>query len=327
MSQDELTSLYRWYPISIKEVNPSVEITWRFFGDHRFTEPFFGESYPPTQISARVDLRTNSTALTQFDTIDGVQPTAFIFHASRCGSTLVSQLLATLPQCIVISEAPAIDDALKLAHPSNPSDSDGGMELLKRVVRCFGQRRFQDEQHLFIKLDSWQITALPLLRHAFPTTPLVFIYRNPYEILASHRRQRGMQMVPGLLAPDLLGLENATINANDLDGYCLNVLTSFFRCARIYAQTHDLFLIHYSQLPDFVWTQFAQFFSIPLSLQDTQVMQDRATRHAKHPVAQFTPDGHAEDNQTDIISHSRLDNVYKDLEQLRRGQHWFWSSL
>jgi hypothetical protein len=327
MFENELTSLYRWYPIRIKEVNTAVEITWRFFDDHRFTEPFFGESYPPTQIRARADLRTNGTALTQFDTIDGVQPSAFIFHASRCGSTLVSQLLATLPQCIVISEAPAIDDALKLAHPFNPSDPDGGMELLKRVVHCFGQRRFPDEQHLFIKLDSWQITALPLIRHAFPTTPLVFIYRDPYEILASHRHQRGMQMVPGLLAPALLGLENVTTNANDLDGYCLNVLTSFFRCARIYAQTRDLFLIHYSQLPDFVWTQFAQFFSIPLSPQDTQLMQDRTTRHSKHPVAQFTTAGHAEDNQSDIIPHSQLDTFYQDLEQLRLNQYWFWSSL
>ena len=37
----------------------------------------------------------------------GIDPTGFIFHLARCGSTLVSQMLAALPEHIVLSEAPA----------------------------------------------------------------------------------------------------------------------------------------------------------------------------------------------------------------------------
>jgi len=35
----------------------------------------------------------------------GIAPDGFIFHVSRCGSTLVSQMLAALPDSIVLSEA------------------------------------------------------------------------------------------------------------------------------------------------------------------------------------------------------------------------------
>jgi len=134
--------------------------------------------------------------------------------------------------------------------------------MLKAIVRALGQRRCKDEQHLFVKLDSWHITHLPLIRQAFPETPLFFVYRHPSEILSSHRRQRGQQMVPGLLAPDLLGLDSQVVDPADLDGFCLRVLASFFRSARSHTASGDVVLINYSQLPALIYNQFARCFSI-----------------------------------------------------------------
>ena len=53
----------------------------------------------------------------------GLAPTGFVFHLSRCGSTLVSQMLAALPQNVVLSEAGPINDALR-AHLRAPGVTD-----------------------------------------------------------------------------------------------------------------------------------------------------------------------------------------------------------
>ena len=43
----------------------------------------------------------------------GLAPSLFLFHVSRCGSTLISQMLAALPQNVVISEAGPMDAILR----------------------------------------------------------------------------------------------------------------------------------------------------------------------------------------------------------------------
>ena len=129
----------------------------------------------------------------------GLAPSAFIFHASRCGSTLISQMLAQLDNHIVISEPPPLDALLRSdLPPSNvvppskgccpPMDSVGSVS----------------EQRLVIKLDAWNIGELPLLRECFPETPWLFLYRDPLEIAVSHLRRPGMHMVPGMIGASVL---------------------------------------------------------------------------------------------------------------------------
>lgn len=47
------------------------------------------------------------------------RPAGFIFHGSRCGSTLITQMLAALPQTIVLSEPPLVNEILT-AHWRDP---------------------------------------------------------------------------------------------------------------------------------------------------------------------------------------------------------------
>src|SRR6185295_1247617 len=96
--------LKSWLPVdaTIDEGRPAL--TWMDFSDAVLTEPFFHATVE--RLSANQKQRTRITeleALLQLEKIsDHLQPTAFIFHSSRCGSTLVANACRALDGSIVV---------------------------------------------------------------------------------------------------------------------------------------------------------------------------------------------------------------------------------
>src|ERR1700760_3519066 len=102
-----------WIPWKILEAEGEVLCGWLFLGDKRFTEPFFSDSlqhclvleenrFPHQYFSSFSQLQQWSQESSL------IEPAAFIFHVSRCGSILLSQLLSIDPQNIVLSEVPLL---------------------------------------------------------------------------------------------------------------------------------------------------------------------------------------------------------------------------
>lgn len=127
----------------------------------------------------------------------GLMPSVFIFHASRCGSTLLAQMLARLASHIVLSEPPPLDQLLR-AHYVSPLVGAAQRAAIDAMLAALGQRRDGRVFRLAVKLDAWNIHELPLLHRCFPDKPWLFLYRDPLEIAASHLQQPCMHMVPGL---------------------------------------------------------------------------------------------------------------------------------
>lgn len=92
-------------------------------------------------------------------------PDVFIFHVSLYGPTLLTQLLASLPQATVMSEPSIIDSLLRMHHDHGGSDT---VTLLRQAMLAMGQRRTGAEDTSVIKFDCWRIHSLRLLRQAFP---------------------------------------------------------------------------------------------------------------------------------------------------------------
>ncbi len=153
----DLPSLAGWFPVTLSHQAPRPMLWWRFMGGRRFTEAFFEDSLALQPSAERQVCRTALTVLD--DPVHGfghsVPPTAFIFHVSRCGSTLLTQLLAAEAGCIVLSEPPVLDAFLRLHH-ARPEHS-GGARMLRQLVAALAQRRQPAEQHCVVKLDSWHI--------------------------------------------------------------------------------------------------------------------------------------------------------------------------
>lgn len=305
--------LRHWFPLTAGIVDGEVTLAWRDMADIAFTDSFFENTLARQQRDARRVCHTPATALDQFNDVPA--PDAFVFHVSRCGSTLLTQLLASLPHCIVMSEPPIIDSVLRLHHDQGAPD--GTVALLRQVIRAMGQRRTGQEQHLVIKFDCWHIHSLELLRAAFPDTPCLFLYREPQAVLASHQRQRGPQMVPGLIHPALLPLPEHATAPGDLDAHAGLVLDSFYTAALAHAAAGRIRLVNYSQLPGLVFSDLLAGLKIACTPAQLEAMRQRSQFHSKYTGNAYRGDARPPQEERLAQLAAQIAPGYEALEQLR----------
>lgn len=327
-------SLRGWYPVAVSDA--PAGLWWRHLGGRPFSEPFFSDTLrhqPPAERLRRFSAWPAPAALPE-----ALAPAAFIFHVSRCGSTLLTQMLATLPSCVALSEPPVLDDFLRLRHAGMdaagvPDDAAGAGDVvrLRTLVHALGQRRDARQRHLVIKLDSWHLRDLPLFRAAFPHTPMLFLYREPLQVLASHRRQRGPQMLPGLIDAGWLGItfrgadedqdaDGASLAPADLDRYCVHVLRALMEAALAAdGAGQPLMLLNYQQLPQLPDGPLLARLGIHCGRTERLTMRRRADFHAKHG-APFTGDTATAERRgaaPEAALLDRLARLYAMLEQSR----------
>ncbi|HUR98109.1 MAG TPA: hypothetical protein VMZ26_08610 [Pyrinomonadaceae bacterium] len=310
-----------WVPtrVSWKDSTPSVE--WCYMGNERFTDPFFEDTIRRLMRVPFNLLFRRETSIEILGEVseqsEVVAPTGFIFHMSRCGSTLIAQMLAALRRNIVISEAPPVDSIIS----SNASDCDRG-RWLAWMIGTLGRQRNEGERNYFLKLDSWNILELDLIRRTFPAVPWIFLYRNPVEVIASHMRQRGLQMVPGGPMTSLLTDVNLT-QALEMraEEYCARVLARFCAFALQNARDQNAMLINYDQLPGAVTKEIAKHFRLSFTDAELAQMNDAAKLDAKTPKLFFEPD--SERKRTEASDAARraaaewVEPIYEQLENIR----------
>lgn len=220
------------------------------------------------------------------------------------------QLLACLPHCIALAEPPVLESCLQWLYSSAEPERNAQI-YLPLVLQALCQQRFSEEQASVIKLDSWHICDLPLLRAALPEAPFYFLYRTPAEILASHQKQIGPQMVPGLLDSERLGISSETAQSSTTS-WAEQVLHRYFHAAHAHAQAGQLHLLHYTELPHLLWQRLLMEWQIPASAKELAAMQARAGFDAKS-AQRFQ----ANTSATPTVS-ANLQAAYAALEALRQ---------
>lgn len=312
-----------WLPVHVSAVQGQAFVDWAYFGERGLTEPFFEESVRRAlrrPINKFVRFRTPLARLERCIAQRRVlPPTGFIFHMSRCGSTLVSQMLAADARNIVISEASPLDAVVRCdGIPVAPTGEAHG-EMLAAMICALGSKRSERQSRYFVKLDSWHALSLPLFRHVFPSVPWIFLYREPYEVLASQMAQRGIQTVPEYLPPALFGLtDEDTLPSEE---YCARVLGRTCQSMlQPYAKGGGL-LVNYCQLPEAVWSEILPHFGIDCDEKDRKTMNSVAHFDAKTPGLPFSVQDDRKRKQATSGLHAAADRhmgpVYRELESLR----------
>ena len=120
-----------------------------------------------------------------------ISPSMLVFHESRCGSTLVSNLLASfLPESSkVYSEAPAPLKALEACEFTTSCDFETQKKLIDDVFYMMGRtHRHNPEQYVFFKLQSKATRYIQVLEDALPhhDVPWMYIYRDNNHVMMSH---------------------------------------------------------------------------------------------------------------------------------------------
>lgn len=281
-----------WVPIRLYWQDQTPMIDWCYLNGARFTEPFFGET---VQRSLRSPFNLLFRHQTSVEVLldwqqrrPGLVPAGFIFHVSRCGSTLLAQMLAALPANIVISEAGVIDSIIRanLHHPATSETQR--IAWLRAVISALGQPRLS-EQRLFIKFDAWNVIDLALVRRAFPTVPWILLFRDPVEVLVSQMARRGSQMIPGVHDSSLYGMDPITALTVSPEEFCARVLGSVFEAALNHIADGGR-LINYHQLPNVLWEELVNFFGTSFSEGEIEGMRSASRADAKNPSAMFTSD-------------------------------------
>ena len=282
-----------WVPSAIRRTANGPMVDWCHLGDLRFTAPFFEQTIGSAMKHPFNLLFGHSTPLAvlaaEADKSPDLKLSGLIFHMSRCGSTVVSQMLAALPGNVVLSEPAPVDQILRLADRCTNAPDGELIQCLRGMMVALGRRRHQDERDLFIKLDAWHVLLLPLIRRAFPDVPWIFLYRDPLEVLASLSRSRPSQMF-GSTNPVLLGSDPAALSAMTFDEYSALALERYCGAA-IENHRNGGLLIEYRELPDAVCGKILDHFGMRCDADEVATMRAAAQFNAKHPKRRFEPDG------------------------------------
>ncbi len=313
--------LRHWLPYKLQRQPDALLCRWLYAGEKRFTEPFFdetiGKCLSHAYNSQRFRVVSDLAVLPGFGhQVESLAPAAFIFHISRCGSTLLSQVLSVSPATVVLSEVPFLDEMLHLPLRTGLPLPQAG-SLFTAAVALYGQKRFAQEQHLFIKTDSWHVLFWQQIRRLYPHVPFLLLYRRPDEVIRSHQHQRGMQAVPGLLEPVLFGLKKEAAVLLPPDIYTAIVLEKFFSAfLQVMQQDGNAVLANYNEGPQAIVAKLTAKAGVSFTAAEGQAMEQRAGFHAKHPGQAF-----AERQLSSTLPDLRQCFLfYEALERLRQAE-------
>jgi len=285
-----------WVPTGLIEIENEWRCQWQHLGGISFTAPFFHETLGQIKklpankhpIAACSDVEF---LVSEASKVDCVPPDAFIFHVSRCGSTLLSQILSIDPHNIVLSEVPLFDELLRLPYREATVGEDFAAGAFAAALRLMGRKRTGREQHLFVKTDCWHVFFYAAIRRLFPTTPILLLYRNPSEVLRSQQKIRGIQSLRDTLEPAVTGIPMEAFEAYDMDGYFSKllelILGSFADIARTDTNT---VLLNYAEGPMGMLQKLEQATGIRFSEEEQRAMEKRSLFSAKRPSEHFTPE-------------------------------------
>jgi hypothetical protein len=313
-----------WIPIRLHWTQQEAMVDWCYLGDESFTDPFFNQT---VERCLRLPFNLLFRQQTSMDLLGelserrpGLPPSGFIFHMSRCGSTLVAQILAATPGSIVISESPPVDSIVRARLRNSSLAEESQIRWLQWMLGALGQPRTGDEKYFFVKFDAWNVLDLSLIRRAFPNVPWIFLYRDPIEVLVSQLGHRGAHMVPGVIDPILFGMDMKTATSVCPEEYCARVLASI---CELGLQSHEDGgkLMNYSELPAAVWTTLPGFFGITFSEVEIERMRVASQPDAKNPSTVFAEDGtRKKEKATQLVRDAARKWLYPVYEQLEAAR-------
>lgn len=314
-----------WTPAEAHFRSHGCFLEWIYTGARSFSEPFFSETMraclkSPFAIAFRQESRLDGMDEAEL-AAQAIAPSGFIFHMSRCGSTLVAQMLASLPRALVISEPPPLDAILQ-AHLRLPElRLEEQMAWVRRVVLALGQPRTGSETHYFVKVDAWHVHRFELLRLAFPETPFLFLFRDPEQVLLSQAASPSILSLQGGIGDArVLGLEAADITRFRRDEWTAVVFARISEAALAWGRDANTLFVDYQDLPGAVYGPIASHFGLELDAQDLERMRACTRYNSKTgfawPGSEPPPTDAQRTQVVRELSASKLAGLYAGLREL-----------
>jgi hypothetical protein len=314
-----VASLDGWTPIRVHGTAAEPLVDWAVI-DAPFTDPFFEQSvhramqHPFNQVFRRTTPLGVLDAFPQ--TPPGGEPAGFVFHMSRCGSTLIAQMLSRLSDTIVLSEPQPLDGVLRLRR-AGALDDESAVRRLRAMAGAMSTSR-RGERRFFVKFHAWHAVELPLITRAFPATPWVFAFREPRAVMRSQEKNPGAEVVPLTLDPRIAGVEPNAIAAISPAEYCARMLAAFCDASIANAGLGRMRFMEYADLPGAVFTDVLPLFGVTPDAEETRRMLEIATVDAKSDGNAFHSEAPAKPSaEIDRLAEHWLDPLYAAMRDFR----------
>ena len=279
-----------WVPIHIFRGGPQPQVLWSRLGTPRFDDPFFTQTVTTALQSPLARLLQRTTSLDELVSASerepAVEPAGFIFHVSRCGSTLVSQMFARLPRIISISEPQPL---MAAADDPRLSQTDR-QRAFRALIRLYARKVNGSEIGAVFKFGLRELFAWRAIAKMFPHVPRLVLHRDPVEVLVSNLAQAAEATLPGNLSPELLGAPPQPILTHE--DYSAFVLSRIYAHAAEAAREPGTLTVDYTDLPAVVKSRIAPHFGIALDDTDRAAMRAATRLYAKDAdrTVEFIPD-------------------------------------
>lgn len=305
-----------WVPYKLLRDDQHSVCRWLHVDNTPFSEPFFADTISRCRSNNSRQLHSVSNIELLPDwsaSLPYVKPSAFIFHISRCGSTLLAQLLGINPQNIVLSEVPFFDEALRTPYqqrkPNLPSSA-----IFQAAMQFYGQQRSGNEKNLFVKTDSWHVCFYKTIRQLYPGVPFILLYRHPQQVIRSQQKKRGMHAVPGVVEAAVFEFDGPPVT--DLDVHMARVIERYLTLfLEIIQHDKNALLVNYNEGMLKVTEKVAAFAGVDINDEEHEKMEARCKFNAKYPDQLFS-ETDAEKAVPDYLQNCM--SLYHQLLQLHR---------
>lgn len=308
-------------------------LRWMDMSGVSLAEPFFQQ----TVERAKTENQNREERFTEFDvllqlekTLDSVPPTGFIFHSSRCGSTLVANACRVIANSIVLSEANAIDKLItRFITDAGEGDVKEALYsvFIRGVVHALGQRRSGNEQHLFVKFSCCSFSQIERIKRIWPRVPWIFLYRDPIETVVSNTTDVPPWLVDNdrRVLASITGASTSEVAEMPLEELCARTAGSLYSMAYRVANGNGL-LLNYNQLSVPVISNVLNFFSISPSSDEMEAITRVSRAYSKQTsqTREFSADTEAKQKLASNLIRETVERwalePYQQLERKRLQQ-------
>ncbi|HLP10111.1 MAG TPA: hypothetical protein VK178_18255 [Opitutaceae bacterium] len=296
-SAPALSAFAGWTPFHVVRSAPEFAVLWTWLGDERFQDPFFDQTVSSAFNHPLALLLQRATSLEQLvelaERAPDRPPTAFIFHVSRCGSTLVAQMLARIARLLVLSEARPLTAALEDPRLS----ASDRRRAFRALIRLYG--RAADSAGYIVKLDARNLLTWREIAEEYPGVPRLVLHRDPVEVLVSNLSNQQASLTPGQIDPAQLGPAPRALTGSE--DYAAFVLSRFYAAAVEAAASPGSLTLDYRALPLAVETLVVPHFGLRLSETDRAAMLSATAIYSKDAsrCAPFAGDSAAKQAEAD----------------------------
>ncbi len=256
--------------------------------------------------------------------IDPIYPSGFIFHVGRCGSTLLSRVLARSRVNLVWGEAQPhnLISLLLTDDYQQPLNKDSiNLSIFRNLLLAMGRKRLATYQAYFIKFTTYSILDFDFIQCAFPDVPKIFIYRDPAAVLVSYIEGPASWLdIDSLLMHRFItGDQQNDCNKSDLLSYFSKSLSRFYKAA-IATKADELRVLNYNQLTPKILPNILSFFQVKSTASELSMMQSQFQYYSKATLRlqKFASDDiikqQKNTNEMQVYLKAELIQLYEQLE-------------